>query len=159
MQQGEVILRNTGRDEGFWVGVLMVTAGIWYLLEGRLTQDSLAMLALGLVLAAAVLRLTVLSRWHVYTQKWTLDDEKLTLGDRVLPLGDIDSVGLKKGHFTKGSLFLVIQGRETLRLAALVRGKERARSVESIRALGWAVKQAVENPNREPERRQDELDG
>ena len=144
MQQGEVILRNTGRDEGFWVGVLAVTAGMWYLLEGRLTQDSLAMLALGLVLAAAVLRLTVLSRWHVYTQNWTLDDEKLTLGDRVILLGDIDSVGLKQGHFTKGSLFLIIRGRETLRLAALVRGKERAQSVESIRALGWAVKQTIE---------------
>ena len=144
MQQGELILRNTGRDEGYWVALLLITGGLWTVLEKSLTQDALVWMVCGLVLAAVVLRLTVLRSWHHYTLPWTLDDEKLTVGDRVVPLREIDSVGLKSGTFTKGSLYLIIRGRRTLRLAALVQGRDRARSVESIRAMGYALKQTIE---------------
>ena len=144
MQQGNLILRNAARDEGYWVGVLLATAVLWSILEKSATEDALAGATCLLIVAAIVLRLTLLRRWHIYTVAWTLDDEKLTVGTRVVPLEDIDSVGLKNGTFTKGSLYLIIKGRQTMRLAALVRGKERDASVLSIREMGWALKQTIE---------------
>lgn len=144
MQQGELILRNPGKDEGYWIVVLLVTGALWTILEPTVTQDMLAAVTCGVIAVAVVLRLTVLRSWHRYTTPWTLDDEKLTVGSRVVPIRDIDSVGLKEGTFIKGSLYLVIKGRQTLRLAALVRGKERAQSIESIRAMGWALKQTID---------------
>lgn len=144
MQQGNLILRNTARDEGYWVGVLLATAVLWSILEKSATEDALAGATCLLIVAAIVLRLTLLRRWHIYTVAWTLDDEKLTVGTRVVPLSDIDSVGLKSGTFTKGSLYLIIKGRQTMRLAALVRGKERDASILSIREMGWALKQTID---------------
>lgn len=144
MQQGELLLRNPAKDEGYWVAVLLVTAGLWSVLEERFTQDILAVITCVLVAAAVALRLTVLRGWHCHTLPWTLDDEKLTVGDRVVPLRDIDSVGLKKGFLVKGSLYLIIRGRQTLRLAALVRGRDQVRSVESIRTMGYALKQTID---------------
>ena len=73
MQQGELILRNTGRDEGYWVALLLITGGLWTVLEKSLTQDALVWMVCGLVLAAVVLRLTVLRSWHHYTLHWTRD--------------------------------------------------------------------------------------
>ena len=144
MQQGELILRNAGRDEGYWVALLLITGGLWSVLENKLTEDTLVILVCGVVAVGIALRLALLRTWHLYTLPWTLDEEKLTLGDRVVPLSDIDSVGLKKGFLVKGSLYLIIRGRHTIRLAALVRGKDRARSAESIREMGWALKQSIE---------------
>ena len=144
MQQGELILRNTARDEGYWVGMLLVTAVVWSLLEKSATEDALAGVTCVLIAAAVLIRVTLLRNWHIYTVAWTLDDEKLTVGERVLPLDGIDSVGLKNGTFTKGSLYLIIKGRRTMRLAALVRGKERAKSIQSIREMGWALKQTID---------------
>ncbi|RHR10794.1 hypothetical protein DWX58_05290 [Pseudoflavonifractor sp. AF19-9AC] len=144
MQQGNLILRNAARDEGYWVGVLLATAVVWSILEKSTTEDALAGATCLLIAAAIILRLTLLRRWHIYTADWTLDDEKLTVGTRVVPLEDIDSVGLKNGTFTKGSLYLIIKGRQTMRLAALVRGKERDASIRSIREMGWALKQTIE---------------
>lgn len=144
MQQGNLILRNAARDEGYWVGVLLATAVLWSILEKSATEDALAGATCLLIVAAIVLRLTLLRRWHIYAVAWTLDDEKLTVGTRVVPLSDIDSVGLKNGTFTKGSLYLIIKGRQTMRLAALVRGKERDASVLSIREMGWALKQTID---------------
>lgn len=144
MQQGNLILRNAARDEGYWVGVLLATAVVWSILEKSTTEDALAGATCLLIAAAIILRLTLLRRWHIYTADWTLDDEKLTVGTRVVPLEDIDSVGLKNGTFTKGSLYLIIKGRQTMRLAALVRGKERDASILSIREMGWALKQTID---------------
>ena len=144
MQQGNLILRNAARDEGYWVGVLLATAVVWSILEKSTTEDALAGATCLLIAAAIILRLTLLRRWHIYTADWTLDDEKLTVGTRVVPLEDIDSVGLKNGTFTKGSLYLIIKGRQTMRLAALVRGKERDASIRSIREMGWELKQTIE---------------
>lgn len=144
MQQGNLILRNAARDEGYWVGVLLATAVVWSILEKSTTEDALAGATCLLIAAAIILRLTLLRRWHIYTADWTLDDEKLTVGTRVVPLEDIDSVGLKNGTFTKGSLYLIIKGRQTMRLAALVRGKERDASIRSIREMGWALKQTID---------------
>ena len=50
----------------------------------------------------------------------------------------------ENGTFTKGSLYLIIKGRQTMRLAALVRGKERDASILSIREMGWALKQTID---------------
>lgn len=144
MQQGELLLRNPAKDEGYWVVILLVSGAMWSVLDQRLTQDTLVILTCVLVAAAAALRLTVLRGWHLHTLPWTLDDEKLTVGDRVVPLRDIDSVGLKKGTLVKDSLYLIIRGRQTMRLAALVRGRDQSRSVESIRAMGYALKQTIE---------------
>lgn len=144
MQQGELILRNPAKDEGYWIAVLLVTGALWAGLEERLTQDTLGIITCVLVAAAIALRLTVLRSWHRHTLPWTLDDEKLTVGSRVVPLRDIDSVGLKKGFLVKGSLYLIIRGRQTLRLAALVRGRDQVRSVESIRTMGYALKQTID---------------
>ena len=144
MQQGELILRNPAKDEGYWVVILLVSGAMWSVLDQRLPQDTLVILTCVLVAAAAALRLTVLRSWHLHTLPWTLDDEKLTVGHRVVPLRDIDSVGLKKGTLVKGSLYLIIKGRQTMRLAALVRGRDQARSVESIRTMGYALKQTIE---------------
>ena len=141
MQQGELILRNPAKDEGYWVALLLLTGALWAGLEKSLPQEVLVVLTCVLVVG---LRLTVLGSWHRHTLPWTLDEEKLTLGERVIPLSDIDSVGLKKGSLTKGSLYLIIRGRQTLRLAALVRGKGRDASVLSIRELGYALKETIE---------------
>lgn len=138
------MLRNSIKDEGYWVVLLLLTAAPWVLLEKTLTEDTLTTVSCVLALAGVALRLTVLRRWHLYNLAWTLDGEQLTLGDRVIPLSDIDSVGLKKGFLTKGSLYLVIRGRQTVRLAALIRGANQARSVQSIRELGWALKQTTD---------------
>ena len=148
MQQGNLILRNAARDEGYWVGVLLATAVVWSILEKSTTEDALAGATCLLIAAAIILRLTLLRRWHIYTADWTLDDEKLTVGTRVVPLEDIDSVGLKNGTFTKGSLYLIIKGRQTMRLAALVRGKERDASIRSIREMGWALKETIDRLDR-----------
>lgn len=144
MQQGELILRDPAKDEGYWVVVLLLTGGLWAGLEKSLPQEVLGIITALLVLAAVALRLTVLGRWHLHSIPWTLDREKLTLGDRVVPLSDIDSVGLKKGFLVKGSLYLIIRGRHTLRLAARIRGRDQARSVQSLRELGYALKQTIE---------------
>ena len=146
MQQGELILRSPLRDEGYWAALLLFTGGLWVALEKVLTQDALTSLTCGLLLAGALLRLTVLRRWHIYTAPWTLSPEKLTVGSKTLLLKDAESVKLEPGTFVRGSLYLVIKGRPTLRLAALVRGKGKDRSIQSIRELGWAVKQAMESP-------------
>lgn len=138
------MLRNPAKDEGYWVALLLVTGGLWAGLEKALPQEVLVILTCVLVAVGVGLRLTLLRRWHIYTVAWTLDDEKLTVGTRVVPLSDIDSVGLKNGTFTKGSLYLIIKGRQTMRLAALVRGKERDASVLSIREMGWALKQTID---------------
>lgn len=138
------MLRNPAKDEGYWVALLLVTGGLWAGLEKALPQEVLVILSCVLVAVGVGLRLTVLRSWHRHTLPWTLDEEKLTLGDRVIPLSDIDSVGLKKGSLTKGSLYLIIRGRQTLRLAALVRGKERDASIQSIRELGYALKETIE---------------
>lgn len=144
MQQGELILRNPGRDEGYWMALLLLTGGLWVALEQKVTQDVLLTITCVLLVAAAVLRLTVLRRWHLYTLPWTLNDERLTLGDREIPLKEIDSVGLKTGMVIKGSLFLIIKGRQTIRLAALVRGRDQKKSEVSIREMGWALKQTID---------------
>ena len=90
MQQGELILRNTARDEGYWVGMLLVTAVVWSLLEKSATEDVLAGVTCVLIAAAVLIRVTLLRNWHIYTVAWTLDDEYLTVGERVLPLDGID---------------------------------------------------------------------
>lgn len=142
------MLRNPIKDEGYWVVVLVLTAAPWALLEKTLTEDTLTIVSCVLALAGIALRLILLRNWHLYTLPWTLDDEKLTLGDRVVPLSDIDSVGLKKGFLTKGSLYLIIRGRNTIRLAALIRGKDQARSAEGIREMGWALKETIDRLDR-----------
>ena len=97
-----------------------------------------------LVLAAVALRLTALRRWHRHTLPWTLDGERLTVGDETLPLEEIRAVRLKKGVLIPGSLCLIVRGEQVLRLYALARGGEQARSVQSLRELGWALTEAVE---------------
>ena len=144
MQQGELILRNPGKDEGYWVAVLLLSGGLWTVLEERLTQDGLVAATCALVAVAAVVRLTVLRRWHIYTVPWSVDDEKLTVGSRVVPLRDIDSVGMKKGMLVKDSHYLIIKGRQTLRLSALVRGRQREQSIQGLRDVGYALKRTIE---------------
>ena len=145
MRRGEVILRSPLRDDGYWALVLLATVGMWLGLEKAGLPREIPMAAASvLVLAAAALRLTALRRWHRYNLPWSLDDETLTVGDRAMPVEEIRSVRLKKGMLIPGSLHLVIRGEQVLRLSALARGMEQARSVQSLRELGWAVQEAVE---------------
>lgn len=145
MRQGELILRDPLRDDGYWALLLLAVVGLWLGLErAGLPREIPMAAACVLVLAAVALRLTALQDWHRRTLPWTLDGERLTVGDKTLPLGEIRAVRLKKGMLIPGSLHLIIRGEQVLRLYALARGVEQARSVQSLRELGWAVQEAVE---------------
>ena len=50
------MLRNSIKDEGYWVVLLLLTAAPWVLLEKTLTEDTLTTVSCVLALAGVALR-------------------------------------------------------------------------------------------------------
>ena len=144
MKQGELILRDAGKDELYWIVLILLAGLAWTKTEGLLPEQTRLWLTAGVAAAMVILRLTALRRWHIRRESWTLQNGVLQVGSKAIPLADIRSAGLKPGVLTKGSWTLIVRADRTHRFASLTSGAEKASSVQGIQDLGYAIKAAVD---------------
>ena len=144
MRQGDLILRETGLEELYWIGLILATGLLWTKTEGLLGDQLRIALLAGLAAVMVIVKFTLLRTWHIRRVAWTLDRRQLTVGDKTVPLSAIAVAGLQPGRLNKNTLTLVIKADHTLRLSSLTRGKELEQSVQGIRDLGYALKDAVD---------------
>ena len=141
MHHGELILRQTRKDELYWICTFVLCLIPWSLSRPYIGQEGMTVGILATLAVLAAVRVILLKNWNIRRVNWTLDDHALKLDDRTILISDIQSAFLRQHAMTRGVWTLTIWTKTPLRLAGVAIGPQRLASIYSLRQLSAALDQ------------------